>query len=339
MATLPVGYSPAAPIGPLPLPRSQKRPENASIMALQLYLPVAGVSANAISLIGAGGAVGFLSGMFGVGGGFLITPLLMFLGIPTEVAIATGSNQAVATSVAGAMAQWKRGNVDAKMGLFLLTGGIVGALVGIKVVTILRAMGQFELFVSLCYVVMLGVIGVLMLIESLATMRKASMSGGAPRKTGAHHTWVHGLPLKTRFPRSRLYISAVPPLLIGAFSGVLTAVMGVGGGFVLVPAMVYLLNMRTILAVGTSLFNIVFVSAFATLMQAVTVQSVDILLATVLIISGVLGTQLGTRAGSALKGEQLRALLALLVLAVCIRVAVGLVMPPDFLYSMSVNTH
>lgn len=303
-------------------------------MALDIYLPVAGVSTDAFALIGAGGAVGFLSGMFGVGGGFLITPLLMFLGIPTEVAIATGSNQAVATSVAGAFAQWQRGNVDIKMGLYLLGGGLAGALIGIQLVQVLRAMGQFELFVALCYVVLLGIIGSLMLIESVATMRKASTGAVAAGKS-SRHTWVHGLPLKTRFPRSRLYISAVPPIAIGAFSGVLTAVMGVGGGFVLVPAMVYLLSMRTILAVGTSLFNIVFVSAFATLMQAVTVKSVDILLATILIVAGVIGTQLGTRAGAKLKGEQLRALLALLVLAVCIRVAVGLVVQPDSLFSMS----
>lgn len=306
-------------------------------MALDIYLPVAGVATDAFALMGAGGAVGFLSGMFGVGGGFLITPLLMFLGIPTEVAIATGSNQAVATSVAGAMAQWRRGNVDIKMGLFLLGGGLAGAAVGIRLVQVLRAMGQFELFVALCYVVLLGIIGSLMLVESLSAMRKAS-TGAAATSKSSRHTWVHGLPLKTRFPRSRLYISAIPPTAIGAFSGVLTAVMGVGGGFVLVPAMVYLLSMRTILAVGTSLFNIVFVSAFATLMQAVNVKSVDILLATILIVSGVIGTQLGTKAGSALKGEQLRALLALLVLAVCVRVAVGLLATPDTIFSMSVKS-
>lgn len=305
-------------------------------MAFDIYLPVAGVSTNAVALIGAGGAVGFLSGMFGVGGGFLITPLLMFLGIPTTVAIATGANQAIATSVAGAMSQWKRGNVDMKMGFYLLVGGLVGALIGIKLVTLLRQIGQFELFVALCYVVLLGVIGGLMLIESVATIRRSGTASPAEAKAGRHN-WVHGLPFKTRFPRSRLYISAIPPLLIGGFTGVLTAVMGVGGGFVLVPAMVYLLNMRTILAVGTSLFNIVFVSAFATLMQAVSVKSVDVLLATLLIVSGVIGTQIGTRAGSALKGEQLRALLALLVLAVCVRVAVGLVSEPSFLYSMSSN--
>lgn len=305
-------------------------------MAFDIYLPVAGVSTNSMALIGAGGAVGFLSGMFGVGGGFLITPLLMFLGIPTSVSIATGANQAIATSVAGAMTQWKRGNVDTKMGGYLLVGGIAGALLGIRLVTLLRQIGQFELFVALCYVVLLGVIGGLMLIESVATMRRSGQSGAAPTKAGRHN-WVHGLPFKTRFARSRLYISAIPPLLIGGFSGILTAVMGVGGGFVLVPAMVYLLNMRTILAVGTSLFNIVFVSAFATLMQAVTLQSVDILLATILIVSGVIGTQIGTRAGAALKGEQLRALLALLVLAVCIRVAVGLISEPSYLYTMTGN--
>lgn len=307
-------------------------------MTLLIYLPVAGVAANALALIGAGAAVGFLSGMFGVGGGFLITPILLFLGIPTEVAIATGANQAVATSVAGATAQWNRGNVDVKMGLVLLIAGLVGAFLGIQLVSVLRRMGQFEVFVALSYVVLLGSVGSLMLIESGGAVYRSRVrrTGGAmPAARTGRHTWVHGLPLKTRFPHSRLYISIIPPALIGMFSGILTSVMGVGGGFILVPAMVYLLNMRTSIAIGTSLFNIVFVSAGATLMQAVTMNSVDVVLAGILILSGVIGTQLGARAGSGLKGEELRLLLGLLVLAVCIRVAVGLVLKPDDLYSLS----
>lgn len=301
-----------------------------------IYLPIAGVATSVAALIGAGSAVGFLSGMFGVGGGFLITPLLIFLGIPVEVAIATGANQAVATSVSGAMAQWKRGNVDVKMGTVLLLSGFVGAVVGIQLVNVLRRIGQFEVFVSLSYVVLLGAIGVLMLIESLNAIYRTRHVSGHPAQQRPHHSWVHGLPLKARFPHSKLYISLIPPMLIGAFAGMLTAVMGVGGGFILVPAMVYLLNMRTSIAIGTSLFEIVFVSAVATVLQSVSMQSVDVLLAVILIVSGAVGTQLGTRAGANLKGEHLRLLLGLLVIAVGARVAYSLVAKPDDLYSLTV---
>lgn len=299
-----------------------------------VYLPIAGVATSSLALIGAGAAVGFLSGMFGVGGGFLITPILIFLGIPVEVAIATGANQAVATSVSGAMAQWKRGNVDIKMGTVLLVSGIAGAFLGIQLVTVLRRIGQFEVFVSLSYVVLLGSIGILMLIESLNAMYRTRNVGAGQSRP--HHTWVHGLPLKTRFPHSKLYISVIPPVLVGAFAGILTAVMGVGGGFILVPAMVYLLNMRTSIAIGTSLFNIVFVSAATTIMQAISMQSVDVLLASILIVSGAIGTQLGAQAGANLKGEQLRLLLGLLVILVGGRVAYSLVVRPDDLFSLSV---
>ncbi len=307
----------------------------ALLMAPLIYLPIAGVATSALALVGAGAAVGFLSGMFGVGGGFLITPILMFLGIPTEVAIATGANQAVATSVSGAMAQWKRGNVDIKMGVVLLVAGLVGAFLGIQLVSILRRIGQFEVFVALSYVVLLGAIGILMLIESLGAMRKSAARPGTPQPR-PHHTWVHGLPFKTRFPHSKLYISVIPPTLIGAFAGILTSVMGVGGGFILVPAMVYLLNMRTSIAIGTSLFEIVFVSAAATIMQAVSMQSVDVMLAAILILSGAVGTQLGARAGANLKGEQLRLMLGLLVLMVGARVAYSLVGTPDDLFSLTI---
>lgn len=304
-------------------------------MIFDVYLPVAGVAANALLLSGTGAAVGFMSGMFGVGGGFLITPLLIFLGIPTEVAIATGANQAVATSVAGATGQWQRNNVDVKMGLVLVSSGLLGSYLGIELVAILRRIGQFELFVGLSYVVLLGTVGILMLVESASTIREAHKSGAYVSPRASKHSWVHGLPLKMRFHRSRLYISAIPPLMVGGFTGVLTAVMGVGGGFILVPAMVYLLNMRTSLAIGTSLFQIVFVSAFTTLLQAVTLKSVDVLLASILIISGVVGTQIGVRVGATLKGEHLRALLALVILMVSVRVAVDLVRQPDDPYVLS----
>lgn len=302
---------------------------------MQIYLPIAGVAVNALVILGAGGAVGFLSGMFGVGGGFLMTPLMIFLGIPPPVAIATGANQAAATAVSGAAAQWARGNVDAKMGLVLMASGLFGSLLGIGLVGFLRRIGQFEVFVSLAYIVLLGSVGSLMLVESLNTMRKTAGSGAQPARKGSQHTWLHGLPLKMRFPRSKLYISAVPAIAIGLLVGVLTAVMGVGGGFILVPAMVYVLKMRTGLAVGTSLFQIVFVGSFTTLMQAVSLKSVDVVLASLLIVSGVFGTQLGAIVGAQLKAEQLRALLALLVLMVCMRVGVDLVAHPADLYSLS----
>lgn len=277
--------------------------------------------------------MGFLSGLFGVGGGFIITPLMMFLGIPTTVAIATGAHQASATAVSGALAHLARGNIDFRIGNVLLVSGVAGSLAGTQLVGALRSAGQFDLFVSLCYVVMLGGIGVLMLVESIGAMMKPdAVSAGRYRR---HHTWAHGLPLRMRFPHSRLYISVLPVLAIGALIGVLTAVMGVGGGFVLVPAMVYVLKMRTNHAVGTSLYQIMFVAAFTTLSQAYFLHSVDIVLGLLLIVAGVVGTQVGAKAGANLKGEHLRALLALLVLAVSVRVAVDLVRTPDDVFALS----
>lgn len=301
-------------------------------MTLGIYLPIAGVAVNALTIIGAGGAVGFLSGLFGVGGGFIITPLMIFLGIPTTVAIATGANQAAATAVSGAMAHWGRGNIDFRMGNVLLVSGVAGSVAGTQLVGYLRSLGQFDLFVSLCYVILLGSVGSLMLVESVNSMLKPDAVSAGRRIS--RHNWTHGLPVRVRFPHSRLYISILPVIAIGLMIGVLTAVMGVGGGFVLVPAMVYLLKMRTNLAVGTSLYQIMFVGSFTTLTQALMLHSVDVVLAGLLIVAGVVGTQLGTKAGARLKGEQLRALLALLVLAVCARVAFDLATPPADLYSI-----
>lgn len=303
-------------------------------MTFYIYLPIAGVAVNTLAVLGVGGAVGFLSGLFGVGGGFIITPLMLFLGIPTDVAIATGANQATATSVSGSMSHWTRGNIDFRIGNVLLVSGIAGSLLGTQIVRWLRASGQFDLFLSLSYVVLLGSLGTLMLIESLNTMRSAAKAGGnlVERRT---HTFVHRLPFKVRFPRSKLYVSVIPVLGIGAFIGILTALMGVGGGFVLVPAMVYVLKMRTNLAVGTSLYQIMFVGAFTTIMQAYFLHSVDVVLGLLLIVAGVIGTQFGAKAGANLKGEQLRFMLALLVLAVCARVVFELVTQPDDLFLLS----
>jgi hypothetical protein len=301
---------------------------------MQLYLPVAEMSANALVLLGLGGIVGLLSGMFGVGGGFLITPLLFFLGIPPAVAVATGSNQVVASSVSGVLAQVRRKAVDFTMGAVLLSGGVVGSGLGVFVFAWLRNLGQVDLFVQLSYVLFLGLIGAMMLRESLATLIR-SRRPGAPVRRSHIHTWVHGLPLKMRFRASGLYISVIPPLLVGAFVGFLAAIMGVGGGFIMVPAMIYLLGMPTKVVVGTSLFQIIFVTAFTTVMHAVTSQTVDMVLALLLIVGGVIGAQVGTRIGVMLRAEQLRILLALLVLGVAVKIALDLVLTPSELYSLT----
>ena len=302
---------------------------------LQVYLPIAEISVNLVVMLGLGAAVGFLSGMFGVGGGFLLTPLLMFSGIPPAIAVATGANQIVASSVSGALVQWRRGNVDVRMGLVLILGGVVGALAGVILVGALSEAGQADLLIALGYVTFLGVIGTLMLGESIRAIRRARAGRPAsPRKPGQHN-WVHGLPLKMRFPHSRLYISAIPPLAIGAFVGLLSAFLGVGGGFILVPAMIYLLRMPTNVVIGTSLFQVIFISAIVTLLHATFNHTLDVVLAFLLIIGGVIGGQFGANAGQRLKGEQLRALLAVMVLAVAIRLLLGLMLTPKDLFSLT----
>lgn len=301
---------------------------------MQLYLPIAEVSVNALALLGLGGLVGVLSGMFGVGGGFLITPLLMFIGIPPGVAVATGANQVVASSVSGVLAHLKRRTVDFRMGLVLLAGGMVGSGAGIWVFGVLRRMGQVELLVQLSYVVFLGLIGAMMLQESLRALRRVSRPGAPPRRAHQHYL-VHRLPLKLKFRVSGLYISVIPPMVVGAAVGFLAAIMGVGGGFIMVPAMIYLLGMPTKVVVGTSLFQIIFVTAFTTLMHAVTAYSVDILLAVMLILGGVIGAQIGTQIGLKLKAEKLRLFLALLVLAVAIKIGFDLLVQPSELYVLT----
>ena len=302
---------------------------------MQLYLPIAEVAVNAYALVGIGGLVGFLSGLFGVGGGFLITPLLIFIGVPPGVAVATGSNQVVASSISGVLAQFKRKAVDIRMGVVLLSGGLIGSGIGIWVFARLTAIGQVDLFVSLAYVVFLGIVGAMMMQESLRALWRARRAGGVVVRRAHVHTWVHGMPFKMKFRTSGLYISVLPPLMIGAFVGFLSAVMGVGGGFIMVPAMIYLLGMPTKVVIGTSLFQIIFTTAFTTVMHAVTSQSVDILLAVLLIVGGVVGAQFGARFGVRLKAEQKRILLAGLVLLVCFKVGLDLVLTPSELYSVT----
>lgn len=305
---------------------------------MQIYLPIAEISVNAFVLLGLGGAVGFLSGMFGVGGGFLMTPLLIFTGIPPAVAVGTEAVQIVATSMSGVLAHWRRKAVDFKMAGVLLAGGAVGSIIGVLIFSALRSEGQIDLFISLAYVVFLGIIGALMMVESVRAIQ-ASRSGKSvsSRKPGTHG-WIHGLPLKVRFRRSRLYISAIPPLLIGLAVGILAAIMGVGGGFIMVPAMIYLLRMPTNVVVGTSLFQIMFVTGLAAIMHATLNQTVDIVLAMLLLVGGVLGAQVGVRVGHKLRGEQLRALLALMVIAVCLRLAWDLVATPDDLFTVMIGS-
>ena len=299
---------------------------------MYIYLPIAEVSVNAFVLLGLGGLVGVLSGMFGVGGGFLMTPLLFFIGIPPAVAVATEANQIVASSFSGVLAHVKRRNVDFKMGGVLLIGGLIGAAVGVLVFNYLKSLGQVDLLVKLCYVIFLGVVGGLMFIESLRALRKSKRISAS--KLRKKRTWIHALPLKMRFRVSGLYISAIPPVLVGIVVGILAAIMGVGGGFVMVPAMIYLLGMPTKVVVGTSLFQIIFVTAFTTMLHATTNYTVDMVLAVLLLVGGVIGAQFGTMIGAKLKAEQLRILLALMVLLVCAKLAFDLIVQPPELFSL-----
>lgn len=299
---------------------------------MDIYLPIAEVSVNVFLILGMGGGVGFLSGLFGVGGGFLMTPLLMFIGIPPAVAVATEANQIVASSVSGVLAHWRRGNVDLKMGGVLLVGGVAGSSFGVWLFTFLRELGQIDLVIKLSYVVFLSIIGTLMLIESVKVMMVRKKQGKVA--TRRSHTWFHGLPFKMRFRKSKLYISALLPFLVGFVVGILAAIMGVGGGFVMVPAMIYLLGMPTSVVVGTSLFQIIFVTANVTILQSVSNQTVDVVLAMLLLIGGVIGAQIGARAGAKLQGEHLRGLLALMVLGVCLKLTYDLVATPADLFSL-----
>ncbi|QDZ00270.1 sulfite exporter TauE/SafE family protein [Nitratireductor mangrovi] len=299
-----------------------------------IYLPIAEMSVNVFVLLAMGATVGFLSGLFGVGGGFLITPLLIFYNIPPAIAVATGANQVVASSFSGALAHFKRGTLDMKLGSVLLAGGIVGSTVGIYVFSLLRQLGQLDLFVSLLYVVLLGTVGGMMLVESVNAIRSARRGVTNTLKKPGQHNWVHKLPLKMRFRASKLFVSVIPVLVLGAAIGFLASIMGVGGGFIMVPAMIYLLKVPTNVVIGTSLFQIVVVSAYTTVVHATTNQTVDIILALALMVGGVAGAQYGAKAGQKLRGEQLRALLATLVLAVALRLAYDLFVQPPNLYSL-----
>ena len=303
---------------------------------MQVYLPIAEMSVNALLILGMGGMVGVLSGLFGVGGGFLMTPLLIFTGIPPAVAVGTQASQLVATSVSGVLGHWRRGNVDIKLGTVMLAGSTIGTVIGVYVFSILQQLGQIDLVIGLSYVLFLGLVAGLMLVESVRAML---MRGRRPQSRGKlhKHNALHGLPFKTRFPKSRLYISAMLPFWIGFVGGLMVSIMGIGGGFVLVPAMIYILGMPAATVAGTSLFQIIFTSAIATFLQAYQNQTVDAVLGGLLLLGSVIGAQFGTRLTGVLRGEQARALLALLVLGVCFALGLDLFGHPGDVYGITVR--
>ena len=302
---------------------------------MSIYLPIAEMNVNILLIILLGIMVGGLTGLFGVGGGFLMTPLLIFLGIPPTVAVGTEAPHVLASSFSGAIAHWRKKNVDIKMGIFLLCGGIAGSIVGVNLFKILREFGQIDVIIQFLFLIFLGFIGLSMLFESAKTTIKKYRTTSLIRTKLHQHSWIHGLPFKMRFHRSKLYISAIPPVVIGFFVGILSAMMGVGGGFIMIPAMVYILGMSTNVVVGTSLFQIIFVTANSTFFQSYLNQTVDIVLASLMILGGVVGAQVGARLGSTFKAEYLRGVLAILVLAVCIKIFLDLTLTPDDLFSLS----
>ena len=304
---------------------------------MSIYLPIAEMNVNIFLIVFIGMVVGALSGLFGVGGGFLMTPLLIFLGIPPVVAVGSEAPHVLASSVSGVIAHWRKKNVDFKMGFFLLSGGVVGSTVGVNLFKLLKTYGQIDIVIQFLFIIFLGFIGLSMAFESAKTTIKNYSTTSAIRTKLHQHSWIHGLPFKLRFHRSKLYISAIPPILIGFFVGVLSAMMGVGGGFIMIPAMVYILGMSTNVVVGTSLFQIIFVTANSTFFQSYLNQTVDIVLSALMILGGVIGAQIGVRIGSQLKAEYLRGILAILVLLVCAKILTDLILTPADLFTTSIN--
>ena len=301
---------------------------------MSIYLPIAEMNVNIFLIIFIGMSIGILSGIFGVGGGFLMTPLLIFLGIPPVVAVGSEAPHVLATSVSGFIAHWRKRNVDIKMGIFLLIGGLVGSTVGVNIFSYLKNFGQIDLVIQLLFLFFLGFIGFSMAFESARTTIKQYRARNTKRTKLHQHSWFHGLPFRVRFHRSKLYISAIPPVLIGFAVGVMSAMMGVGGGFIMIPAMVYILGMPTSIVVGTSLFQIIFVTANATFFQSYINYNVDIVLSALMIFGGVIGAQIGVILGSKLKAEYLRGILAILVLSVCGKIFTDLVLKPNDLFSL-----
>lgn len=301
---------------------------------MDVYLPIANLSVNALIIVGLGGLVGFLSGMFGVGGGFLTTPLLIFYGIPPTVAAASASTQVTGASVSGVLAYSRRKGVDYHMGVVLVAGGIIGTLLGAQIFRLLQAIGQIDTVINIVYVLLLGSIGGMMANESIRAILATRSGRPIPAKKRRHHPLVASLPMRWRFYRSGLYISPLAPLILGCVTGILTILLGVGGGFIMVPAMLYLLGMGAQVVVGTSLFQILFVTMAATMIHSMTTKAVDIVLAVLLLVGSVTGAQLGVRFAQRLKPEMLRFLLSVMVLLVALRLAIGLGWQPDEIYSV-----
>jgi uncharacterized protein len=300
---------------------------------VQLYLPIADIPVNIFLILAMGAAVGFVSGMFGIGGGFLMTPLLIFIGIAPAVAVASVASHIAASSFSGAISYWRRRAIDPALALVLLTGGIIGTALGVSTFTLLRSLGQLDLMIALSYVVLLTSVGGAMFYEGLRANLRTRRGVLVPaRRSG--HGWIHGLPLKMRFKRSKIYLSVIPVVVVGVIIGFIGAIMGIGGGFILVPIMIYLLRVPTGTVIGTSMVLTLVTMAFATVLHAVTNHLVDAVLALILMVGGVTGAQFGARAGQKIRSEQLRLLLGVLILAVGIRFAVELVIRPDDLFTI-----
>ena len=301
---------------------------------MQIYLPIADLPVNVLLILAMGVAIGFLSGMFGIGGGFLLTPLLIFIGVTPAVAVASVASHIAASSFSGVLAYWRRKTIDFALAGMLLAGGLIGTVAGVWLTSVLQAAGQFDLTIALSYVTLLSIIGSMMIVESARAILRARRSGSADIRRPGSHAWFLGLPLKMRFKQSRIYVSAIPVWTIGVMIGFLGAVMGIGGGFLLVPALIYLLRVPTSVVIGTAMVVTLVTMASATVLHAATNWSVDAVLALILMVGGVIGAQFGARAGQKIRGEQLRLLLGVLVLAVGLRFAVDLVITPDNLYSI-----
>jgi uncharacterized membrane protein YfcA len=303
-------------------------------MMFHLYLPIAGNSVNVLLIFGLGGLVGILSGIFGVGGGFLMTPLLIMIGIPPTIAAASDSNQIVGASTSGTLAHYKMGNVDFKMGIFLLIGGVAGGTLGVQVIKVLRQMGNADFLIKITYVLMLGFVGSYMFIESLQTLRKKEVPTAIPQKKSKYAQLIGNLPWQTDFIKSGVRLSVLMPLVLGTFVGILAAIMGVGGGFIMVPVMVYLLRMPMHVVVGTSLFQILFTCVNVTIMQSYSNHTVDFILALILLLGSTLGAQFGAKISKKLKGDQLKILLASLVLVVMVKMLLDLLLTPHIMLAL-----
>jgi uncharacterized membrane protein YfcA len=300
---------------------------------MNVYLPIAEMSVNLFLILGLGGMAGILAGIFGIGGGFIVTPLLIFIGVPPSISVATVANQIIASSVSGFIAHWRRSNVDFKMGWYLFAGGVVGSSLGVALFHWLRRMGQIDLIISLSYVTFMGIIGSIMASESIRTIFKISKKPLAANVSRPLTNW----PWQVYFPHSKITTTAIAPILIGLFVGVMVALMGIGGGFFLIPALIYILGMPTNVVIGTALFQTIFITANVTLLQAVTTQTVDIMLALLLLAGSVFGAQIGSKIGARLPAEYLRGLLAAIILCIAVKLAFGLFTPPESIYSVSIS--